>query len=113
MSKIWIKYKKINNDNALVVTQNFFPFDKVTGIPEEDQIQGIFIEKIPEPIIQDGKNPILHINPNTKEMWYEYVDIPKTQEQIQQEKITALEQQLEVTNQAIAEVSMMIGTPTL
>lgn len=47
----------------------------------EDLKNGIVVDSIPEPE-NNGKIAMLHINKDTKEMWYEYVEAPLTPEQI-------------------------------
>lgn len=67
-----------------------------------------------------GKEPVLFCNPSTEEVWYEYEDIPKTEEELQKHKIQELENALleistlqaikDIENeQAIMELTMMIG----
>jgi hypothetical protein len=41
---------------------------------------GLVVEKLPEPTQQDSKIPVLYVNIDTKESFYEYEDIPKTKE---------------------------------
>jgi hypothetical protein len=55
------------------------------GLTEEDRFGGIEVEYIPEHE-NNGKLPQLHINKETKEMWYEYTDIPKTEIEILKEE---------------------------
>jgi len=54
-----------------------------TGWTEEDLRGGIVVDSIPEPE-NNGKIATLHINKDTKEMWYEYEEVPLTPEQIMQ-----------------------------
>ncbi|WP_338651617.1 hypothetical protein [Lysinibacillus sp. Y5S-8] len=52
-----------------------------TGWTEDDLRSGIMVEAIPEPET-NGKGWELHINKDTKEMWYEYFELPLSPEQI-------------------------------
>jgi len=52
-----------------------------TGWTAEDLKNGIVVDSIPEPE-NNGKLAMLHINKDTKEMWYEYEEAPLTPEQI-------------------------------
>lgn len=91
-------------DGKKVTTIHYMPFDEQHGLgktKEELEQEGILVDEIPEPEQIEGKYPVLHCNPETKELWYEYEDIPKTKEEIQQEKIEALEQ-------SIAELTMIM-----
>ncbi|WP_217580435.1 hypothetical protein [Lysinibacillus sp. GbtcB16] len=52
-----------------------------TGWTEEDLRGGIVVDSIPEPE-NNGKIATLHINKDTKEMWYEYEEVPKSEIEI-------------------------------
>lgn len=56
-------------------------------LPKETIERGIEVEHIDEPIFEHGKYPIHYINPQTKEMWYEY----EPRELTEQERIQELE----------------------
>jgi hypothetical protein len=52
---------------------------------------------IPRPEQLPRKSPVLYWNPETNELWYEYIDRPPTQDELLQEymdKLDALEQML-------------------
>ena len=53
----------------------------IDGLTEEDKVGSIEVEELPK-FENNGKLPQLHINRETKEMWYEYIDIPKTENEI-------------------------------
>lgn len=81
---------------------NYVPFHEKHGLgktQEELEQEGILVDGIPEPQQIEGKSAILYCNPDTKELWYEYEDIPLTPEEEQQKKIESLEQ-------SIAELTM-------
>lgn len=108
--------KMVTKDKYEVKGRHYMPFDEKNGLGktrEQLELEGVFVHSIPEPQQVDGKSVILYCNPATKELWYEYEDIPKTSEQIQQEKIDELKSQSESQDQAIAELSMTIATPTV
>jgi hypothetical protein len=46
----------------------------------QDTSEGILVETLPEPTQQDGKIAVLYVNIETKEPFYEYEDIPQTEE---------------------------------
>lgn len=46
----------------------------------QDTSNGILVEKLPEPTLQDGKVAVLYVNIDTKVPYYEYEDIPKVEE---------------------------------
>lgn len=52
-----------------------------TGWTEEDLRDGIVVDSIPEPE-NNGKGWELHINKDTKKMWYEYFELPLSPEQV-------------------------------
>ncbi|WP_342504191.1 hypothetical protein [Lysinibacillus sp. FSL L8-0126] len=101
-----------------------------TGWTQEDLERGILVEAIPEPE-NNGKGWELHINKDTKDMWYEYFELPLTPEQVIQKlrnematvkaenedlKLAIVEsaeaqQQDKIENQlAIAELAELIAT---
>ncbi|MCW6085502.1 MULTISPECIES: hypothetical protein [Clostridium] len=87
---IFLEYDK----NGLVCLRHYKPFDKINGlnkIKEELEKTGILVESIPEEEHIEMKSPVLYCNPDTKELFYKYVDIQKPTEQILQERIETLE----------------------
>ncbi|QTB25196.1 hypothetical protein [Lysinibacillus sphaericus] len=75
---------KITETKALVQGMHYDPFHPVDGFgktQEELEAEGhIFVEESDIPIPEDnGKIANLYINPQTKEMWYEYQDMPKSE----------------------------------
>lgn len=93
---------------------HYMPFDSVNGLGKTQaqlEQEGILIDSIPEPQILEGKSPIMYVNPMRKEIFYEYIDIPKTKEELQAEEIENLKKQLKATNQAVIELSMMLAPP--
>jgi len=46
----------------------------------QDTSNGILVEQLPEPTQQDGKVAVLYVNKDTKESFYEYEDIPKSED---------------------------------
>lgn len=97
---IFLKHDKTGKLNYT----HYMPFHEKYGLgktAEELEQEGVLVESIPQPIEQEGKIAILYCNPETKELWYEYEDIPKTPEEMQAEKIAQLEQQLAITQEAI------------
>jgi len=63
----------------------------------QDTSNGILVEKLPEANQQGEKAAVLYVNIDTKESFYEYEDIPKTEEK----KIEILEKQ-------VAELSFLV-----
>ncbi len=63
----------------------------------QDTSGGILVEKLPESTQQDGKVAVLYVNKDTKEPFYEYEDIPISEEN----KIEILEKQ-------VAELSFLV-----
>lgn len=77
----------------------------------EDLKEGILVESVPEAELKAGKQPVLYINTQTKEMWYEYEDIPLPAEeriaQLERENAELKKSNLD-TQVAILEVYEMI-----
>lgn len=104
---IFLKYDETGKVNYT----HYMPFHEKHGLgktKEELEQEGILVDSIPKPEQIEGKAPILYCNPETKELWYEYEDIPKTEEELQQEKIQALEQSIAELSATIA----ILQTPT-
>lgn len=102
----------IKHDNGKVNYTHYMPFDEKHGLgktQEQLEQEGILVDSIPEPQQTEGKLAILYCNPDTKETYYEYEDMPKTPEDEQAERIEQLEQQLVITQEAIDFLIMMGG----
>lgn len=63
----------------------------------QDTSNGMLVEKLPEQTQQNGKVAVLYVNIDTKEPFYEYEDIPMSEET----KIEILEKQ-------VAELSFLV-----
>lgn len=48
----------------------------------QDTSNGILVDNLPEQTQQDGKAALLYVNKDTKEPFYEYEDIQKSEESI-------------------------------
>jgi hypothetical protein len=46
---------------------------------------------MPQPEERKGKTPVLYCNPTTKELWYEYVPRPLTQEELLADVVARLD----------------------
>ncbi len=101
MIMLWTK--KETDIKFFVSGVHYQPFDNANGLgktKETLEAEGcIFVEKLLEPTINNNSIFKLYINPLTKEQWYEYSDIPKTE-------IELLKQQIDGLNIAMAN---MIG----
>lgn len=94
----------IVDNNKRVVYEHHKPFDLVAGLgktQEELEKEGVLVDSIPESE-NNGKTPILHCNPKTKELWYEYEEIPLTPE----EELELLKQQV-LAQQTI--INLLLG----
>lgn len=97
--------KQINEEKTLVNFIHYKPFHEKHGLGktrEELQQEGILVDSIPELVEIDGQSASLYCNLITKELWYEYEDVPKSEEGIQQEEINTLRQELAELKQAMA-----------
>jgi hypothetical protein len=68
----FVGFTKENDTRARVNLIHYFPSELDHGILE----QGALVDTIPEPDHIPGKGAVLYINPQTNELWYEYVDDP-------------------------------------
>lgn len=82
-------YTKVNDKIGRITTVHNFP----ETISEEELKQGIVVDDYQEPK-ECGKFTIGYINLETKEIYFEYEDVPKTQEDLQQEKLEDVQKQL-------------------
>ena len=88
----YLFYKKITNDKAIVDIIYYVQ-------PSETEIASLmmyhdgYLTKNDIPISQSIKNKqsILYCNPETEELWYEYVDMPLTKEEELEQRIADLE----------------------
>lgn len=92
----FIRYESITETKAQITWQHNLPLDQEHGIKKadgslyssQDELlqtfsNSKFVDDIPETQPPEGQSESgLYINPQTGEMWYEYADIPKSQEQI-------------------------------
>lgn len=83
---IYVQFKSETETRAIVNFIHYKPFDPVDGMGKtKEQLEqtGAVLGTLPEQQAYEGKRPVLYINPQTKETWYEYVDIPlPTEERI-------------------------------
>lgn len=77
----FVGFTKENDTRARVNLIHYFPSELDHGILE----QGALVDTIPEPDHIPGKGAVLYINPQTKELWYEYVDLPKDENTLARE----------------------------
>ena len=106
---IFIKeFTKITDEKYIIGYIHNMPFDATNGLnrTEEQLLQeGKLVEVDTKPVAAEGKEPVMYYNPNTNRCFWELVDIPKSIEQNAQEQIEELKQ-------SIAELTVMIATPT-
>ncbi|GAA0240506.1 hypothetical protein [Metaclostridioides mangenotii] len=102
---------KDNKYKASLVAQDVEERAKRRGLTVEEFAQqvlenktGLVVDKLPEQQKIEGKVSILYVNIDTKEPFYEYEDIPKTEENILKDRVNELEQ-----GQANTEYVLMMG----
>ncbi|HBG5346250.1 TPA: hypothetical protein KQG29_003696 [Clostridioides difficile] len=70
------------------------PFDKVYGLnktAQELELNGVLVDEIVEAEQREGFASIMYVDKTTKEITYEYVEIPLTPEQEALKKVKELE----------------------
>ncbi|MEK4403427.1 hypothetical protein MKZ26_03150 [Sporosarcina sp. FSL K6-6792] len=85
---------KVDVSNTVWFT-HYSPFDKKHGLGKtkgELELEGHFIESIPEAEFVGGKSPILKYDSINGTIFYEYVDRPMTQEEEFEQLKTQLSQ---------------------
>lgn len=66
--------ERLAEDRLQVSTRHYMP-----ELLTQDKLDtGYLVENIPEPSIIIGKEATLYFNPQTQELWYEYIDRPLT-----------------------------------
>ena len=66
----------------------------------------ITVDEVQEPEQKEGKSPLLYCNPQTGDVWYEYVDRPLTPEE-------TLNKKLEEQQSQIEELTLLLGDMVL
>lgn len=100
--------EQVRDNSYKVGFIHYLPFDEKEGLNksiEELEQEGVLVESIPEAEEREGKTPILYCNTETKELWYEYEDIPKTKEELLVEKVNQLESALMETTVLLAQLA--------
>jgi len=101
---------KLQADGINFESINYVPFDEKHGLgktKEQLQAEGILVETLPEPVMNPGKYAVLKYNPDKKEFYYIYEDIPVSAEQ---KELSAMKQQQVLMQSALDE--MIIQNPT-
>jgi hypothetical protein len=83
---VFIIYKEIDATKARVEYENYQPSE----LSEEIVAKGIYVDSIPQAENRPFQVSTLYINPETKELWHEYVDRPFTQEEKDNKEIAEL-----------------------
>lgn len=71
-------YIEIDNDFRVTKIHRM-PFDPNNGMGysrEELEKKGFFVKEVPNPVNKAGKRAVAMYNPDTKSIYYEYVNIP-------------------------------------
>lgn len=105
--------KEVGENKCLVGLVHNFPLHPTHGFNKtivELKQEGVLIESIPKPEITEGKTATLFVNPETKEVWYEYEDLPLTPKdelnQLKQDntllKMAIIEQDIQTSDEITA-----------
>ncbi|HDK7138947.1 TPA: hypothetical protein PTV74_001364 [Clostridium botulinum] len=82
-------FEKVEENKLKVRFIHYMPFDPINGLhktKEELEQEGVLIENIPESKYIENKQAIMYYNPIKKEIFYEYEDVPKSDEGLEQQK---------------------------
>jgi len=107
-----VRLRAISEVKSMVTLVHYQP----DLLNETEKVDSIFVDSIPGFVPQAGKTAELFYNPDTKEFFYEYRDVPTTEN----ERITQLEKENDElkksnfdTQEAILELyEVIMGTPT-
>ncbi|MGW9128940.1 hypothetical protein ACWGPW_28955 [Paenibacillus chitinolyticus] len=91
------------------------PFDEQNGLSkskEELETHGILVAALPERE-HNGKSSVLYINPQTKALWYEYVDVNPPEDRITKLEIATEENKKANldTQEAVLQLYEMVTGP--
>ncbi|MHB9937899.1 hypothetical protein CF098_07700 [Clostridium sporogenes] len=89
--------KKIEQNKYMIGHIHYMPFDEINGLrktKEELEQEGVLIENIPEPKYIESTQAIMYWNPVDKQVFYEYEDVPKSEEDIEKETLKTLVKQV-------------------
>ena len=108
---IFLLFDKDSETRAVVTLRHYQPQD----LSEEVLSTGLLVDILPKPENTPGKRDVLYVNPQNKDLWYEYEDIPLPDE----ERIAQLERENDElkksnldTQEAILELyEMIMGAP--
>ncbi|ACQ53975.1 hypothetical protein EXN65_20170 [Clostridium botulinum] len=81
-------FEKVEENKLKVRFIHYMPFDPIDGLnktKEELELEGVLIENIPEPKHIENKQAIMYWNPVDKQIFYEYEDVPKSDEGLEQQ----------------------------
>lgn len=93
---VFIKYEPINENKALVSVQNFYP----ESLSEAILATGVLVDAVPMPEPQPHKYEVLYINPQTNELFYEYINREPTPD----EELAQLKQENEQLKNSLADL---------
>ncbi|MCM3143029.1 hypothetical protein [Brevibacillus sp. MER 51] len=115
---IYIQIEKETEAQAFVTFIHYNPLDPTEGLgktQEELLRTGLLIEGLPAVERKAGKDAKLYFNPQTKELWYEYVDdvpspledrLKKVENDISENKQANLD-----TQEAVLQLYEMVSQP--
>lgn len=95
-------FKKINDTKWGLGLVHYQPFDPVYGLNKTEaelRIIGVLVNSIPEAPSQPGKTAVTYYNPTTSSFFFEYNDIPISD----QEKLSQLQAENTQLRQAQAD----------
>lgn len=76
---VFLKYEIETDVRAKVLLIHNYPDELDVAF----KAQGILVDSVPVPNAPTGKVPSLYINPKTNEMWYEYNDVPLSEQELE------------------------------
>lgn len=89
---------KVDEQKARVMTIHYMP----ELLSEEEKQNGVLVDSFVEPETPKGKLALPYWNYETKSVFFEFVDMPLTENE-------QLQKQIEMQEQAIAELSMLFS----
>lgn len=85
-----IFYEKETDTRGRITLIHNQPYHEKHGLSEERIKEGIEVDSVPKSDNKEGKKAVVYINPQTKEIWYEYEDKKLSEE----DRISELEKRI-------------------
>lgn len=95
-------FLKIDNETQQVTFVHLAPFDALVGLgksSDELKNEGLLVESLPKPVHIEGKTAVLKVDPQSHELYFDYVDT-----HVEENELEKIKQKQDLMQQAIDEL---------